>query len=199
VDGCGYLAEPEPTDDVRRSYRDDVDELGFVMNGTRLWAHQPQSQADLFALMGRVLRPLAPDARRRAVLVAACAAAHGDSYCALAWGDRLARATDPEVAAAVLRGDDRGLTPPERALARWARAVVRDPNGTTAADVQALRDAGFSDAEVFAATAFVALRLAFSTVNDALGVRPDAEIAARAPAAVREAVTFGRPVAGAPG
>ncbi len=40
----------------------------------------------------------------------------------------------------------------------------------SAADVQAPRDAGFSDAQIFTITVFVALRLAFSTVNDALGL-----------------------------
>jgi hypothetical protein len=36
--------------------------------------------------------------------------------------------------------------------------------------------------------------LAFSTVNDALGARPDWELAAAAPAAVRDAVGYGRTV-----
>ena len=43
----------------------------------------------------------------------------------------------------------------------------------------------------------VALRLAFSTVNDALGARPDAAYRSAAPAAVLAAVTFGRPIADA--
>ena len=42
-------------------------------------------------------------------------------------------------------------------------------------------------------TLFVAARLAFSTVNDALGAAPDRELTERAPAPVRAAVTFGRP------
>jgi alkylhydroperoxidase family enzyme len=72
--------------------------------------------------------------------------------------------------------------------------VVRDPNATSAADVQALRAAGYDDAQVLAVTAFVTLRLAFSTVNDALGARPDRELVDRLPDEVRSAVTFGRPV-----
>ena len=68
----------------------------------------------------------------------------------------------------------------------------RDPNGTTRADVQELRAAGLDDEQVFAVTAFVALRLAFSTVNDALGASPDAELAASVPDAVRSAVGYGR-------
>ena len=79
-------------------------------------------------------------------------------------------------------------------MARWARKVARDPNHTTDADVQELRDAGFSEAHIFAMTAYVALRIAFSTVNDALGARPDAALRSTAPEAVLEAVAYGRPI-----
>ncbi|MEO6086853.1 MAG: hypothetical protein ABIQ18_27445 [Umezawaea sp.] len=61
--------------------------------------------------------------------------------------------------------------------------------------MQVLRDNGFTDAEVFVLTVFTALRLAFSTVNDALGARPGAQLGASVPAAVLDAVSFGRPVA----
>ena len=86
-----------------------------------------------------------------------------------------------------------GLSVRERLLADRACAVVHDPNATTAADVDRLREAGFSDAEIFEATAFVAFRLAFSTVNDALGAQPDAQLAREAPPVVRAAVGYGRP------
>jgi hypothetical protein len=62
-------------------------------------------------------------------------------------------------------------------------------------DVEELRRVGYDDEQVFSITLFIALRLAFSTVNDALGAPPDAELVGRAPAAVRAAVTFGRPPA----
>jgi alkylhydroperoxidase family enzyme len=110
----------------------------------------------------------------------------------MAWGNKFATQAGPEVPAGVLRGDDEGLDPQERALARWARQVAGDPNATTAADVQALRDAGFDDLQIFAITVFVAARLAFSTVNDALGATPDVELVASLPPAIREAVSFGR-------
>ena len=72
-------------------------------------------------------------------------------------------------------------TPAERALADWARKVAGDANATTVEDVQALRDAGFSDQQVFAITVYVAARMAFSTVNDALGATPDVELVPRCP------------------
>ena len=75
------------------------------------------------------------------------------------------------------------------------RQLARDPNSTTADDVQSLRAAGFDDAQIFDLTVYVALRIAFSTVNDALGSRPDRELGIDAPVEVREAVDFGRPIA----
>ena len=86
-----------------------------------------------------------------------------------------------------------GLDERARALTTWARQVVADPNATSPADVQGLRDVGLSDRAIFEATAHIAFRLAFSTVNDALGAAPDAQVAEAAPEAVRQAVTFGRP------
>ena len=126
----------------------------------------------------------------------AAASALGDSYCSLAWGGKLGTASDAATAAGVLNGSDAGLTDQEKAMAAWARKVATAPNATQAADVQALREAGFDDGQIFAVTAFVGLRLAFSTINDALGAQPDAPLAQALPAEVREAVTYGRPVAG---
>ena len=81
-------------------------------------------------------------------------------------------------------------------MAAWARKVATDPNATTEADIQTLRETGLGDGQIFAVTAFVALRLAFSMINDALGAQPDAPLDQALPTAVREAVAYGRPVAG---
>ena len=133
--------------------------------------------------------------RQRGILVTAAASALGDSYCSLAWGGKLGKASDAAVAAGVLNGSGTGLTDQEKAMAAWARKVATDPNATTPADVQALRDAGLDDGQIFAITAFVALRLAFSTINDSLGTQPDAQLAQSVPQQVRDAVTYGRPAA----
>jgi hypothetical protein len=100
--------------------------------------------------------------------VTACAATIGDSYCSLAFGSRLAREAGENAAASVIGGRTPALAPEERALLRWARRVSRDPSATTQEEV------------------------------DALGATPDAELAARVPAAVRSACTSGPPIDSAP-
>jgi uncharacterized peroxidase-related enzyme len=196
IDGMGFLEIPESTADVQRIYDHDVEQFGFVMNLSRLWAHQPALHSGLFDLIGLAVHAGGLTFRQRGILVVACASALGDSYCSLAWGRKLAGVAGADVAGAVLRGDDDRLDPTERALARWAAKITHHPNSTGAGDIQALRDAGYADQQIFAITVFVALRLAFATVNDALGARPDAKLLASAPPSVRDAVTFGRSVAG---
>jgi SAM-dependent methyltransferase/alkylhydroperoxidase family enzyme len=191
---AGFVDLPPPSPDADRLCADDVAGRGFVMNISRLWGHQPALHDALAGVIGQSSEAASLSLRERAVLVSACASTLGDAYCSLAWGTRLAGETSGDVAGAVLRGEDTGLAPAEQALAAWARRVVRAPNATTAADVDELRAAGYDDGQIVAITTFVALRLAFAAVNDALGAQPDAELAATAPPAVRDAVTFGRPV-----
>jgi uncharacterized peroxidase-related enzyme len=190
----GFLGVPDATAEVQRMFDEDAAELGYVMNVSRLWAYQPATATGLFTLLAQVNSADRLSLRQRSILVTACASAFGDSYCSLAWGSKLAKASDPQTAARVLVGVDDGLSASERAMAAWARKVALDPNATTAADVQELRDAGFTDSQIFTITVFVALRLAFSTVNDALGLRPDSALRSTAPAMLRDAVTFGRPI-----
>jgi uncharacterized peroxidase-related enzyme len=190
-----FLAEPPASPEAQALYDEDLEDGGYVWNVSRLWAHQPDTLKGLFELMSQAFRPSGLTFRQRGILVAAAASALGDSYCSLAWGGKLGEASDAATAAGVLNGSDAGLTDQEKALAAWARKVATDPNATTPADVQALRDSGLDDGQIFAVTSFVALRLAFSTINDSLGAQPDAQLARSLPPEIREAVTYGRPAA----
>ncbi|KAB1912895.1 hypothetical protein F8274_12255 [Micromonospora sp. AMSO31t] len=191
---AAFLADPPQSAGVTAAYEDDLTSDGYVNNLTRVWCWRPDVLASFQTLRADLLAASGLSPREVAVLVAATAAALGDAYCALAWGARLAELSDEASAASVLRGSDGVLSERENALAAWARQVVQDPNATTEGHVARLREAGLHDREIFEATTWIAFRLAFSTVNDALGARPDPQLAERAPRLVREAVTYGRPV-----
>jgi alkylhydroperoxidase family enzyme len=218
-----FLEEPAASPEVQALFDEDIKDDGYVWNVTRLWAHQPETVSALFDLMSRAFKPSRLSFRQRGILVVATASALGDSYCSLAWSGKLGHASSPALATAVLTNgeavltngetvltngetvltngaaaDAEQLSEQEEAMAAWARKVARDPNATTPADIQALRETGLDDGQIFAITAFVALRLAFSTINDALGAQPDAQLVESLPPAVRAAVTFGRPPASAP-
>jgi uncharacterized peroxidase-related enzyme len=187
-----FLSQPPVTPEVQALFDEDMSDGGYVWNVSRLWSYQPDTVNRLFELMSQAFKPSGLEFRQRGILVTAAASTLGDSYCSLAWGGKLASTADPALAAGVLDGSDGTLSDQEKVLAAWARQVVKDPNGITPADVQTLRDAGLSDEQIFAVTAFVALRLAFSTINDALGVQPDTQLVESLPQEIVEVVTYGR-------
>jgi hypothetical protein len=191
----GFLRPAPPSPAADRLFADDREQVGYVMNLSHAWGHLPEAHDALFALLGQAATAAGLTFRQRGVLVTASASTLRDPHCSLAWGTRLAGEAGADVAAAVLRGDDSRLSPDEQALARWARRLASDPNGSGTGEIQALRDAGFEDTQILALTLYTALRIAFSTVNDALGARPDRRLAAEAPAEVRAAAAYGRPVA----
>jgi len=190
-----FLHLPSANETVAALYERASAEDGYVANLTKLWAWRPDVLESFTELRKLLVTHSTLSDRERAVLVCATASSVGDAYCALAWGTRLAQQADPATAAEILQITDvHGITARERALLRWARQLVRDPNGTTADDVESMRKAGLVESEIFEATVFIAFRLAFSTVNDALGAQPDSQLADAAPAEVRRAVTYGRPI-----
>jgi uncharacterized peroxidase-related enzyme len=177
---------------VSAVYEADVAADGYVSNYTRIWGWRPELLTAFATLRADLLADTSLSPREVAVMVAATAAARGDSYCALAWGQKLAELSDEATAAGVLQGREADLSEREAALTAWSRRVVDDPNRVTGADVDGLRRAGFGEREIFEATLWIGLRLAFSTVNDALGARPDVQLSESVPRPVRDAVTFGR-------
>jgi alkylhydroperoxidase family enzyme len=188
-----FVSDPPVDASVTAAYEDDLASDGYINNSTRVWCWRPDVLASFQTLRAGLRDSSDLSGREVAAMVAATAAARGDPYCSLAWGARLAELSDEATAARVLQGDPSGLSSREAALARWSRQVVLDSNAPTQADVDHLRDVGFSDREIFEATAFIAFRLAFSTINNALGAQPDQELIERVPPLVREAVTYGRP------
>ncbi|NNL36542.1 MAG: peroxidase, partial [Silicimonas sp.] len=116
------------------------------------------------------------------------------SYCMLAHGSKMLAEgeIDAETLAALVENPDAApLTDADRAVLRFAAMVARDATAVTAVDIQALRDAGLDDREIFDVSAAAAARCFFSKVLDSLGVEADASLGS-VPCA--EALTLGRPI-----
>ncbi len=187
-----FLEEPAPSAGQERLYAADVADHGYVWDLTRVWAHQPAAKEQLMELFASTAEAAGLTPRERAVIVIAQAATIGDSYCAVAWGKRLTDWATAETAIAALTSDDEPFSEREQALAAWARAVARSPGSCAPQDVQRLRDAGFKEPQIVALTIFAGLRTAFSSINSALGARPDIAMAETLDPAVRAAITWGR-------
>jgi alkylhydroperoxidase family enzyme len=193
-----FLSDPPKSDLAEALYDEDRESDGYVSNLTRLWCWRPDVMKAFFGVRSVLSGGSGLSPADLAVLFAATAAARSDSYCGLAWGTQLAGHVGPGAAAEVMTGVTDGLDPRARALADWARRVAAEPGGATPADIGRLHDAGLTDQQIFEATVLIAWRMAFTAVNAALGAQPDAQLAEAAPAAVRAAVSYGRPPAAAP-
>jgi alkylhydroperoxidase family enzyme len=166
---------------------DDVATLGFLSHATQLWMLDPELHDRLFELIIGTAHGAGLSVADRGIATVVAAAEVGDTYCPLAWGHKLAKETTPELAASVLAGSDELLDQRGRALAAWALKVARDPQSTTRGDLDGLVEAGFDQQQILSLTLFITLRIAFSTVNGALGARPEEEYVGHVEPAVREA------------
>ncbi len=188
-----FLAEPEPSPERQALYDDDLESAGYVMNLTRAWAWGPSLLPGLFDLMDDAAAVGGLTFRDKGILTTAMTRVLGDAYCALAWGNRLVAATDVATATELAGGGSpSSLSPRDLEMAAWADKLAADPNSTTQADVDRLRAAGFTDEAILGMTVYVSLRIAFSTVNDAVGAAPDAELIAKVPSELNTAIDFGR-------
>ncbi|MDQ1530888.1 MAG: hypothetical protein QOE37_993 [Microbacteriaceae bacterium] len=135
-------------------------------------------------------------ARRYELATLAAAAELHSTYCCLAHGVALARLMPEEQVMAVVQ-DPAALEPADRAVVDLARRMVRDATSVRAEDLDALRAFGLTDEEIYDVILAVAARCFFSTMLDATGTQAD-EAFGELPAPLRDVLTVGRPIGGAP-
>ena len=88
---------------------------------------------------------------------------------------------------------DHILTEPERAMMDYAAAIATDASRITAGQVDALKQHGFTDAEIFDIAAIAAARAFLTKLMDALGAEPDSHWL-ETEEAFRNAMTRGRSI-----
>jgi uncharacterized peroxidase-related enzyme len=179
-------------DAVADMYRLQQASWGYVPNFAKVFCHRPEVMSRWAQLLAEIKRPM----DRRRFELATFAAAHElrNSACALAHGRVLRQFfSDAQIVAIAEEQLGDVLDEADQALVRFARRVARDASQVTAGDVAALKQLGFSDAEVFDIAAAAAGRAFFTKVLDALGVQMDSPFLALDDT-LRHALTVGRPI-----
>ena len=172
----------------------DIELRGYLPNYARAFAHRPGVYRAWRALSAAVSGNM--DTRRYELATLAAARRLRSSYCTLAHGKVLADRfmTDDDVAALARSRATEALDDVDRAVMELADKVAADATAVTQADVDRLRDLGFSDAEIADVVFAAALRCFFSKTLDGLGVEPDSAYN-DLPPMLRDALTVGRPIA----
>ena len=193
-----YIREIPPdeaTPEVRALYDLDLESLGYVANYSKVFAHRPEVYVAWGRLIGAIRSGM--DQRRYELVTLAAALELHSSYCMLAHGTAMLRknlTTDDELEAIARDFRHAGLSRAEVAMMAFAQKVTSQAHAITAADVEVLRQHGFSDAEIFDIVVTAAARCFFSKTLDAVGAEPDQNFRGL-DEGVRDALTVGRPLA----
>lgn len=160
-----------------------------IPNYERAFAQRPEVYEAWLGLNGAIKAGMDP--RRYELVSVAVARVLTSSYCSLA---HASRALAGGLATAGELADPSSLPPADRAVVAFAEQVARDATSVTADDVAALRAHGLTDQDVFDVVAAATARCFFAKTLDAVGAQADATFASLEPAALRDALTVGRPI-----
>lgn len=191
--------QPEDADGaVATMYRRQQSAWGYVPNYAKVFCHRPEVMARWGMLLAEIRRPM--NQRRFELVTFVAAHALRNTACALAHGRALRPFFSDAQIVAIAAGRFEGiLDEAERAMLRFARQVAQDASQVTADQVVALREHGFTDAEIFDIAATAAGRAFFTKVLDALGVQADSpsrslDEAFRGPLTVGRSIDTSEPV-----
>lgn len=187
------LPPSDADDEVRAMYERQQAHYGYLPNYAKVFCYRPEVMKLWAQLQSGIKRHM--DKRRFELVTFAAAHALRSTLCSLAHGRALTEFFSSEEVQAMARGETpASLSAGEAAMMVFVRQVARDASAVTEADIQQLKQHGFTDAEIFDVAAAAAARAFWTKVIESLGVEADAPFHAM-DRAFREALTAGRPIA----
>ncbi len=151
-------------------------QLGVVPNLFRLVANSPAALEDYLSMSGALGKGALPAPTRERIALAV-AQVNGCGYCLSAHsylGKNLAKLSDAEIAANRHGGS---LDPKADAAVRFAVKVTRERGHVSDADVQAVRVAGYDDAQIVEIVQHVALNTWTNYINEVAQTEIDFPVA----------------------
>lgn len=168
---------------------------GFLPDYAGAFSHRPDV-ARAWGTLNQTIRG-GMDRRRFEVATIAAARARRSTVCTVAHSAFLRDVVDDEAALASIceHPDGSGLGDQDRVVYEFATKVAEDAASVEQADVDRLRAAGLSDAEITDVALAVGARCFFTAVLDALGAQADPQTAVTFSPEQLESMLVGRPVA----
>jgi uncharacterized peroxidase-related enzyme len=186
-------APDEASGDARAMYARQQERYGYVPNYAKVFCDRPDVMNLWADLLSGIRRNV--DSRRFELVTLAAALELGSSYCSLAHAKVLGeKFLSEEELRSIAAGDTSTLSETEVVTMALARKVVADSSSVTRKDVDALRENGLSEDEIFDVVAVAAARAFFAKLVDALGTQPDS-VFLQMQSGLRELLTVGRPIA----
>lgn len=188
------VAESTAEGELAEYYRAQRAAWGFLPNYTAAFSSRPDV-AGAWNTLNATIRD-GMDRRRFEIATIAAARARRSTYCTAAHSKFLRDVCGDETAMRSIgeQTDGAGLDAQDRAVYEFAGAVAADAASVSAQDVDRLRAAGLSDADIADVVFAVSARCFFTAVLDGLGAQLDPETAETFDAALLDSMIVGRPV-----
>ncbi|HZO29162.1 MAG TPA: peroxidase-related enzyme [Chloroflexota bacterium] len=188
------VPDDEATGEVAKIYRQEIDASGYVPESTRALTTRPDVLAAYTSFVGAIRGGFTLPARDWRLITLVAAKHIPSTYCSLAYGKGLlGDLGSPEAVLAVQRDfRQAGLSPRDVAMLEYAEKVTVAASKIEQADVDRLREHGFSDAQISDIALCAAWRNFISRFFDAVGAMPDDEYRALDPS-FRDPLCVGRP------
>jgi uncharacterized peroxidase-related enzyme len=152
--------------------------IGFTPNMMATFAHSPIAFNSWAALLGSLSKAL--DVKTRDSIGLAVSEVNGCNYCLTVHSftaEHMARLPADEI---ILARKGQALDPKREAAVRFARTVIETRGHVADADLKAVRDAGYTDANVIEIVALVAMYSLTNFLNNVFD--PEKDFPAVAPA-----------------
>lgn len=185
------VPEDQATGEVAEMYRRDRESWGFLPTFTQAFSHHP----DAFNAWRQLISSISGRMDRRRFELATLAAARAlrSDCCSVAHGKFLTRFHDQETVRQIaIDPSQSALDDVDVAIMSFAEKVAQEPAAVVARDLEALRELGLSDQDIFDVVLAVGARCFFATVIEAVGVTPEAELANAMDDALVDVLLVGR-------
>jgi uncharacterized peroxidase-related enzyme len=185
----------EASGEIAEIYHHEIATRGFVMEATRCWTTRPEV-LPLFERFSEGLKANFSLGLRGWRLITFIAAKQVPStYCSHVYAGALTRELGSREQVLALQADYRkaGLSEKDVAMLAYAEQVARDASRITAADIERLRQVGFSDIEISDIALCASFRCFVSRFFDATGAAPEPAFLDPDPE-FRAAMTVGKPI-----
>jgi uncharacterized peroxidase-related enzyme len=189
------VAEDAAEGDLAAYYAQQRAAWGFLPNYAFAFSTRPDV-AQAWNTLNKAVRD-GMDRRRFELATIAAARALRSTYCTAAHSMFLRDVCQDQRSVDVIAKDPSGgeLAPEDRAVYEFAAKVAVDAAAIEQGDIDALRAAGLSDADIADVVFAAAARSFFTRVLDGLGAQLDRQTAAAFAPELLESMVVGRPVA----
>lgn len=187
------ITEEEATGEVARIYGEHKAQSGFVMEATKCFTARPDLLPIYTDFIEKVRGGFSLGMREWRLVTLIAAKQVPSTYCSHVYGKLLIDDLGSKEAVLAVQRDFRsaGLAPKDVAMLAYAEKIARNACEVTQADIDRLRQAGFSDQQICDIALCAAFRCFVARFFDATGAGPEA-VFHDSDESFRAAMTVGR-------